>query len=125
MNQNEIKDKFESVHLPINRYLWRFCGLLLFFLWLCVGSSKFFARPLKRIALISSLPEVPCSPPKFRVKILSAYSPPKKSSSMLGFSPLFIRQPTPYGYLISIFSYVRVDMRSPLCVAHLEISPRM
>ena len=83
--------------------MWRFYGLVLSFLWLCVGSSKFFARPLKRIALISSLPEVPCSPPKFRVKILSAYSPPKKSSSMLGFSPLFIRQPTPYG--ISYFHF--------------------
>ena len=43
------------------------------------------------------------SPPKFRVKILSAYSPPKKSSSMLGFSPLFIRQPTPYA--ISYFHF--------------------
>ena len=103
MNQNEIKDKFESVHLPINRYFWRFCGLLLFFLWLCVSSSMFFARPLKRIALVSSPPEVPFSPPKFCVKILSAYSPPKKSSSMLGFSPLFIRQPTPYG--ISYFHF--------------------
>ena len=38
-----------------------------------------------------------------RVKILSAYSPPKKSSSMLGFSPLFIRQPTPYA--ISYFHF--------------------
>ena len=56
MNQNEIKDKFESVHLTINRYLWIFCGLLIFFLWLCVRSSKFFTRPLKRIALVSSLP---------------------------------------------------------------------
>ena len=28
-------------------------------------------------------------------------------------------------YLISIFSYVRMDMGSPLCVAHLKISPRM
>ena len=76
---------------------------LFFFLWLCVGSSKFFARPLKRIALVSSLPEVPCSPPKFCVKNLSTYSPPKKSSHMLGFSCLFIRQPTPYG--ISYFHF--------------------
>ena len=56
MNQNEIQDKFESVHLPINCYLWRFCGLFLPLLWLCVGSSKFFASHLKRIALVSSLP---------------------------------------------------------------------
>ena len=75
--KNDLKGGLH-VHLPINCYLWRFCGLILSFLWLCVGSSKFFARPLKRIALVSSLPEVPCSPPKFRVKILSSYSPPKK-----------------------------------------------
>ena len=31
MDQNKIKNKFESVHLPINRYLWRFRGLLLSF----------------------------------------------------------------------------------------------
>ena len=51
MNQNEIKDKFESVHLPINRYFWRFCGLFLFYFFyfmvmcrllkvLCVSSQK-------------------------------------------------------------------------------------
>ena len=50
-----------------------------------------------------SLPEVPCFPPKFSVKILSAYSPLKKNSLMLGFSPLFIRQPTHYG--ISYFHF--------------------
>ena len=41
-----------------------------------------------------SLPEVSCSRPKFLRK---------KSSFMLGFSPLFIRQPTPYG--ISYFHF--------------------
>ena len=50
-----------------------------------------------------SLLEVPCSPPKFRVKMLSAYCALKKRSYMLGFSPLFIRQPTPYG--ISYFHF--------------------
>ena len=91
--------------------MWRFCGLLLSFLWLCVGSSKFFSRPPKRIAL--SCPLYPpkekslCSPPKFHVKILSAYFPPKKVFSMLGFSPLFVRQPTPYG-----ISYFHLFLRA-------------
>ena len=61
-------------HLPINRYFWRFCGLLLLFLWLCVGSSKFFACPLKRIVPMSSLPSQKKS---LCVKILSACSPSK------------------------------------------------
>ena len=99
MNQNEVKDKFESVHLPINCYLWRFCGLLLSFLWLCVGSSKFFARPLKRIGLVSSLPL------KIKVSVWKFFPPIplRKNSFMLGFSPLFIRQPIPYG--ISYFHF--------------------
>ena len=42
-----------KTYTGINRCLWRFCGLLPSFLWLCVGSSKFFARLLKRIALLS------------------------------------------------------------------------
>ena len=80
--------------------MWRFCGVLLSFLWLCVGSSKFFARPLKRIALVSSLPS------QKKVSVWKFFPPIplwQKNSSMLGFSPLFIRQPTPYG--ISYFHF--------------------
>ena len=121
MDQNKIKNRFGSVHLPINRCLWRFCGLLPSFLWLCVGSSKFFARPLKRIALVSSLPEVPCSPPKFCVKNLSTYSPPKKSSHMLGFSCLFIRQPIPYGISYFLLGDVRGYGKVHACGSHWRL----
>ena len=69
-------------------------------LWLCVGSSKFFARPLKKIAFVSSLLS------KRKVSVWKFFPPiplQKKNSLMLGFSPLFIRQPTPYG--ISYFHF--------------------
>ena len=77
MDQNEIKNKFKNVYLPINRCLWRFCGLLLSFLWLCVGSSNFFARPLKRIVLVFSLPSQKKSLPRLDLSaILSIYDNP-------------------------------------------------
>ena len=81
MDQNEIKNRFESIHLPINHCLWRFCGLLLLFLWLCVGSSKFFARSLKRIALVSPLPQK--NPSSGSLKKISL---PKKRN-LLSFCP--------------------------------------
>ena len=88
---------------------------------------KWKENPLLVTKVIArSLPEVPCSPPKYCVKILSAYSPPKKKfpyAWILFF--IYKVAHSLWNILFPFFSYVRVDMESPLCVAHLEIFPRI
>ena len=99
MNQNEIQDKFESIHSPINRYLWRFCGLLLSF-YGYVSAPQSSSRVLLKELLLC-----PLCPPKEKSLCKNSFHhfPSEKNSFMLGFSPLFIRQPTPYG--ISYFHF--------------------
>ena len=108
MNQNEIKDKFESVYLPINRYLWRFYGLFLFFLWLCVGSSKFF-RILSKELLSCPL------------------CPPKRKVSHVSISLLFSLYMTThlYGIFYFLLGYVRGYTKSAYMWLTLETLSKM
>ena len=100
MNQNEIQDKFESIHSPINRYLWIFCGLLLSFYGYVSAPQSSLRVLLKELLLC------PLCPPKEKSPCENSFClfpSEKKKSLMLGFPPLFIRQPTPYG--ISYFHF--------------------
>ena len=113
MNQNEIKDKFESVHLPINRYLWRFCGLLLSF-------YGYVSAPQSSSCVLSKeLLSCPLCPPKEKSPFENSFGLfpfEKKIPLMLGFSPLFIRQPTPYGIsYFHLFLHARGYGKSIIC----------
>ena len=81
-----------------------------------VSAPQSFLRVLSKELFSCPLCLIPCSPPKFHVKILSAYSPPKKSFFLLGFSPLFVRQPTPYGIsYFHLFLHARGYGKSIMC----------
>ena len=126
MNKNEIKNKFESVHLPINCYLWRFR----------VGCSSLFMVIRELLKVLHASSQKNCS------RVLSAWSPllsskvPRENSFCLFpsekkflyaciLSFIYKAAHSLWNILFPFFSYVRVDMGSPLCVAHLEISLRM
>ena len=85
-----------------------------------------------------SLLEVPCSPPKFRVKILSAYSPPKnsalcldplkkilclsirKKSTFKKISPCFLYgSPAPYGIFYFFFGDTFITLNEVPLSKHL------
>ena len=82
-----------------------------------MGRSSFFYGYLSSLKVLRRSSQKNCSrvlsalqKKSLRVKIPSAYSPKKKiiiNSLMLGFSSLFIRQPTPYG-----ISYFHLFLRA-------------
>ena len=81
MDKNEIKNKFESVHLPINCYLWRFRGLLLSF-------YGYTLTPQSSSCVISKeLLSCPLCPPKEKSPMTVLYAEEKIYSLRLDLLP--------------------------------------
>ena len=108
MNQNEIKDKFESVHLPINRYFWRFVGC----------SSLFYSYVLAPQSSSCALSKELFS---------CSLCPPKRKVSHVSISLLFSLYMTThlYGIFYFLLGYVRGYMESAYMWLTLETLSKM